>query len=220
MGGSYVSHERECTAHTYVKQEESIFTPVKTIAERLKAARDEAGLNQVELARRAGVAPGTIGNIEAGTRQNPRELLEIAAAVGVRAEWLKTGFGPRTESGLAQSLSHHAVTLPPRRLEWGDVVKAKMLPSEFQVEVPDDACAPEVRAGWSIQCSTTVSPVPGDHVIVRDAQGVTFFRLYAEGAGGTWEAQATGRGYRSLNSDADGLVLLAVVMFTMRPRGA
>lgn len=67
---------------------------MNTLRQRLKAARDEAGLTQPELAARAGVAQSTIGNIEAGTRKRPRELLSIAAALGVNPEWLETGDGP------------------------------------------------------------------------------------------------------------------------------
>ena len=52
-------------------------------------------MSQADLARAAGVSPGTIGNIEAGTRRSPRELLAIAAATKVRPEWLKSGKGPR-----------------------------------------------------------------------------------------------------------------------------
>jgi transcriptional regulator with XRE-family HTH domain len=69
---------------------------VKTIAERLAHARETvAKLSQDELAQQAGVSQSTIGNIEAGLRKNPRELLAIAKAAGVHAEWLKTGRGPK-----------------------------------------------------------------------------------------------------------------------------
>ena len=35
----------------------------------------------------------TIGNIEAGLRKRPREILKIAAALGVLPQWLETGEG-------------------------------------------------------------------------------------------------------------------------------
>jgi len=81
--------------HTNVSQPRESITGVSTIAERLKEARLEAGLSQPALARMVGVSSGTIGNIEAGTRENPRELLAIAAAVNVRPEWLKDGSLPK-----------------------------------------------------------------------------------------------------------------------------
>lgn len=84
---------------TLVSQQRESITDVKTIAERLKDARERAGLTQPELAARAGVSSGTIGNIESGARKSPRELLAIAAAVGVRPEWLQHGRGPMEASG-------------------------------------------------------------------------------------------------------------------------
>ena len=79
-----------------MNQEASNITGVKTIAERLKTARKEAKLTQPALAKLAGVSPGTIGNIESGIRKDARELLAIAKAVGVNAEWLKSGKGPKS----------------------------------------------------------------------------------------------------------------------------
>lgn len=76
-------------------QVSGLITGVKTIAERLTWARVQvAKLSQEELAKKAGVTQGTIGNVESGARKNPRELLAIARAAGVHAEWLKSGKGP------------------------------------------------------------------------------------------------------------------------------
>jgi len=82
-------------AHTNVNQWGETFTDVKTIKDRTKEAREALGISQAELAKLAKVSPGTIGNLEAGTRENPRELLGIAAALKVNPLWLKTGKGPR-----------------------------------------------------------------------------------------------------------------------------
>lgn len=68
---------------------------MKTIADRLKEARESSGLTQPELAKKAKVAQGTIGNIEAGLRKRPRDLLAIAAALKVNPGWLETGDGPK-----------------------------------------------------------------------------------------------------------------------------
>lgn len=68
---------------------------MNTIGERIKSMRDELGLSQGELAKLSGVTQATIGNVEAGIRNQPRKLISIAAALGVNAEWLETGRGPK-----------------------------------------------------------------------------------------------------------------------------
>lgn len=70
-------------------------TSVKTIADRLKEARTARDWSQEDLAAASKVSQGTIGNVESGARKRPRELLKIAAALGVRPEWLQDGEGPK-----------------------------------------------------------------------------------------------------------------------------
>lgn len=66
-----------------------------TVSGRLKSARAELRISQAKLAKLADIATGTIGNLEVGTRAKPRELLNIAEALGVNAKWLATGTGER-----------------------------------------------------------------------------------------------------------------------------
>lgn len=67
-----------------------------TIASRLAAARLETGWSQEELAKRAGLSKGTVGNIEAGTRQGTARVIQaLAATLEVNPTWLVNGTGPR-----------------------------------------------------------------------------------------------------------------------------
>ena len=66
---------------------------MKTIAERLKFARELKGWTQAQLAIAAGVSTGTIGNIESGARQSKGSLPQIAEALWVNHKWLATGQG-------------------------------------------------------------------------------------------------------------------------------
>jgi phage repressor protein C with HTH and peptisase S24 domain len=75
-------------------QAAGLITHVKSIAERVKWARNERGLTQAQLAKAARVAQGTIGNLESGARERPRELLAIAQALAVNPEWIESGKGP------------------------------------------------------------------------------------------------------------------------------
>lgn len=91
LGMGLRAHVREYASLTNVLQARGAITGVSSIADRMKEARERLAISQAELAKRSGVKPGTIGNIEAGSRRNPRELLAIADALGVDPKWLQNG---------------------------------------------------------------------------------------------------------------------------------
>lgn len=62
--------------------------------ERLKAARDYAGLTQTGLAEKSGVKQGTISKIERGDTDSSTFTVQLAIACGVRPEWLAMGTEP------------------------------------------------------------------------------------------------------------------------------
>lgn len=66
----------------------------KTFAERLIYARKLRGLSQSELSFRADMKPSTLGNLEQGTSQSARKLVQLAEALRVRPEWLASGTLP------------------------------------------------------------------------------------------------------------------------------
>jgi len=66
---------------------------MKTLSERLKHARDVRGLTQPELAVRAGLSTGTIGNIEIAYRMSKGSIPQIAEALRVSYKWLSEGIG-------------------------------------------------------------------------------------------------------------------------------
>lgn len=89
-----VAHVREYDVLTNVLQLRRPITGVSSLADRLKEARQRKGWSQADLARHAGVKPGTIGNVESGTRKSPRELLQIARVLEVAPQWLQDGRDP------------------------------------------------------------------------------------------------------------------------------
>ena len=103
IGMVLCNHKCDCEPNTNVMQAPCLITPVTTIAIRLAQARTALGKTQGQLAHDAGVSQGTIGNIEAGARKAPRELLAIAKALGVSPEWLKTGKGPQAATVAPQT---------------------------------------------------------------------------------------------------------------------
>lgn len=68
--------------------------PVRTIGDRIKAAREHLGISQAELAQAAGVSTGTVGNAEANIRKQPRQLNALAEALKVPVRWLEHGGTP------------------------------------------------------------------------------------------------------------------------------
>lgn len=72
---------------------------MKTIAERLRYAREQKGWTQTQLAVAADVSQGTIGNIESGARQSKGSLPKISKALGISHDWLADGEGEMLPTG-------------------------------------------------------------------------------------------------------------------------
>ncbi|HHT0282681.1 TPA: XRE family transcriptional regulator [Klebsiella oxytoca] len=64
---------------------------MKTLAERLKIAREKAGLSQAQLGEVIGLSQQSVAKIENGDTQQPRKIKEIAKALGVTQTWLQLG---------------------------------------------------------------------------------------------------------------------------------
>lgn len=99
-------HERVCQVNTKVLDAQPLITFVKTakqdwstLAARMKWARERKGWSQGTLAKKSGVGQSAIGNIEAGERHKPREILEMAAALEVYPRWLGLGEGEPDNRG-------------------------------------------------------------------------------------------------------------------------
>ena len=67
--------------------------------ERLRRARERAGLGQRDLADAAGVGVATVNRLERGqTQARPVTVRRLAAALGVRVPWLSIGEEPMLEA--------------------------------------------------------------------------------------------------------------------------
>lgn len=220
MAQACVYHDRDYAPNTNVMQEQVAITPVKELSERVVWARARLGISQEQLAAKAGVSQGTIGNIESGIRKKPRELVSIANALGVRPEWLSSGLRPidalptkfDDPLALAHAMNESRNYSDPPSLQWGDLMGAN-LNQPFELAVVDDALADEIRAGCIARFHPSGSrePVPGRPVLVRDKDGNFYLRDYQAGQGSTWQAVPRARGYASLDSEVHGLELIAVM---------
>lgn len=80
--------------------------PQWTLGDRLRKARESAGLEQTELAQSLGASRKTIGNAERGQHQPRRSLVMAwALATNVPVRWLMTGESPSSgDDGDSQPL--------------------------------------------------------------------------------------------------------------------
>ena len=64
---------------------------MSNFAERVRAARKKAGLSQTQLAGKAGLSQTTISDIERGRNEGSRDVVALARALKVEADWLVNG---------------------------------------------------------------------------------------------------------------------------------
>jgi phage repressor protein C with HTH and peptisase S24 domain len=140
---------------------------------------------------------------------------------GVSVDWVLTGQGlgktSRSDVPRDQLLSLDEHTVPPRTFSW-EVLMGAQLPEQFRVALIDDAMAPDAMAGELVEMDTTEKPRPGDGVLVRDAAGTVYFRRFRPGRGDAWTAYASNPAYPSLESERDGLTIIATMLHVVRGR--
>jgi len=92
---------RSIEDHTFPLVEPQAFDNpnMSTLAERLRTAREEAGLSKAELGRKAGVrSASTLTELERGEVKDSAQLPAIAEVLGVDVLWLQHGRGPKRRS--------------------------------------------------------------------------------------------------------------------------
>ena len=207
--------------------------PVTTLAQRLRLARKARKLTQDQLAQAAGENQPNISKLELGTISQTTAIARIADALRVPVRWLELGEGAEpawtnahphnggadTRGALAHQMNHSPAMIDPITIAWG-LILDKPLPALFKVVIEDDAMAPEFPRGCTVTFSTSEGPPrPRDAVLVADADGGIYFREYQVGRVGRWRAVALSHGYQPLDSEDDGLRVLAVSMGRWGRRG-
>lgn len=74
-----------------------------TLGERLKAAREYAGLTQEELGVKACCGQGVVSKIERGDQDKTAYVVKLATACGVRPEWLDDESGEMVDGLYVES---------------------------------------------------------------------------------------------------------------------
>jgi len=73
-----------------------------SIGARVKRLREARNMSQVELAKACGCLQGNLSILENGSVKMPRYLVELARALEVSPEWLKTGEGDPHPTSFAE----------------------------------------------------------------------------------------------------------------------
>lgn len=106
------------------------------------------------------------------------------------------------------AVSHRQPIIQLQELSWEDLVGAK-IDGPFQMHIPGDELAPAHRRGELGRFTPGAPPRPGRPVLLRDDAGAFHLRLYREGAGGSWEGYSEQPGFKTLESDAHGVEIVA-----------
>lgn len=228
--------------NTNVMQVPGLITVVNTLAERLRWARAQRGLTQGQLAKRAGVSQGTIGNAESGIRDKPRELLKIARALQASPDWLESGRGDwrAEEVNFEEVAIQRRVPLiswvvagnwlevqdpyePGDAQEWADAYDTRPGDHAFALRVTGDSMTNPIPGDRSFPDGTVIIVDPGraasagDFVIAKDVatQKATFKRLVSDG--GRWFLKPLNPTYPTIEiDDPDIRVIGKVVEYQVR----
>lgn len=138
-------HDRDCPGQHQRDSTTNHNRDMKTLAERLIAAREGKGWTQPELARAAGVKnQSSIGMLESGARKSSSYIPAIANALNISALWLAEGKGPRT---LGEASNTTTTANPPTAHEPSADAALEQMSVEARAKILVDQ-AGEVSALW------------------------------------------------------------------------
>lgn len=177
----------------------------------IRERRKTLGLSEQKLADLVGVTRGAIQQWEREGGTAPKRAIrpKVAEALGLSVYDLTAAESESPNLGVAQSLSLSNFSMPPL-VKWEALMKGKM-PASFRCEMPDDALRESTPKGTVLLCSTSKEPEFGKGVIVKDRAGQLHVRRYAQGTGGSWQAEASTPGFKTLTPEQGATIVAAVV---------
>lgn len=168
-----------------------------SVGQRLREARKALGLSQLSAASRCGWDSQTrISMYELGRRSpDYRDLAKLAAAYGVRQEWILTGQEPARagatplDSGIQSAYSARPITLAgTARLRPGGTwqgIQPEDAPGDLTIQTPTDDpdgyliqidgpyLRPAIRDGEVLTIEPNKPLVPGEMVLITTSDGLT-----------------------------------------------
>ena len=138
--------------------------------------------------------------------------IKICTKWNLSPRWLAFGEGPMlagSEFPVSHGVSHQSFDHPLLTRE--QMMTMGELPARFTFVLDDDAMGEHGRAGTEVLFLATGAAKVGAGVLVRDKDGGLHVRRKAQGRSDAhWLAVAPNRMFRDLDSQADGLQILAV----------
>jgi phage repressor protein C with HTH and peptisase S24 domain len=163
--------------------------------QRLHEARKAAKLTQPELAKLAGMSQSTLAEAEY-TAQGSSFTAQLAQACKVRAEWLASGDGPRTDppaepqpeyAGTRSGVRRVSIVGTARLAEGeegfydeissvpgagdGHIDIATADPNAYGLRVRGNSMTPAIRDGWYVLIEPNAQPAVGEYVLVKLRNG-------------------------------------------------
>ena len=183
-------------------------------ADRLQLAMNHGRVTRKALADALGISVAAVGQVLNRKTKMLDALNHTKAALlcQVDAWWLASGDGEPPKIGQAHGMSHQQQIVTPTRMTWEDL-SVLDLNRPFELVVLDDALAPEIFRGCVAQFEPVSlrKPVAGRPVLVRDKDGAHYLRDFEQGPSGRFQAVARQRGFAALDSEADGLLIVATM---------
>jgi len=211
-----------------------------TLIERLERVMAEKNWEHADLMRVSGQSSSVVsqwlgkGSKEIKTIGKHEAAEAIARESGFSALWIAKGLGPEKPAtrepavehshlpvrGVAHDMSHARNTESLPRIRWEELMTAD-LSRPFELEVVDDALAPEIFKGCIALLDPGRTPEAGWPVLVKDRDGNHYLRDYKVGAGTRWSAvprAAQKEHFDALDNVAHELVIVAAMDGYKRPK--
>lgn len=171
-----------------------------SLANRLRIAREKAGLSQAALAKLIGSGQSTIGSIENGRNQGSGKLLQIARVLSVSPEWLETGRGSMESVQGSGFANVAAAPVGERRIPLLNYIQAgnfadggqnftmaeveylltdlDLSERSFALQIKGDSMRPDFTEGDRIIVDCEINPRPGDFVVAKNSEEEATFKKY------------------------------------------
>ncbi|MBE9976417.1 helix-turn-helix domain-containing protein [Citrobacter freundii] len=168
------------------------FHNMKTLSERLAYAMQKTGFNkQTQLAKAAGVEQSQISKILRGKSETSKAAGDLAAAMGVSADWLINGQGSIFG---ASDLPFQPVDVSKRITVWNAEGKTdqelswfKEVPDRYQAYVMNGSTGiAQAPAGAIVVVDPELTPSTNDLVVNVNGASYSVFRYHVNGAGGSF----------------------------------